>query len=269
MRCFVRARVGGIVLASWALALAACSSASSPPAPREGIEPERPIAQAPRDVPPAVAPTEPEPPSDEPPPPTRRHYAVAAIGDSLTDARSGGGRYLDYLRQRCPESRFENFGVGGNMVNQMRRRFVSDVLPRADELTHVLVFGGVNDLYSDLTAGRTNDRIEADLAFMYGAARERGLRVIALTVAPWGGFTRHYNERRAGTTRALNDWIRGEHARGAIDHVVDAYALLSCGDPERLCPEHMRPFRDGLHFGARGHEVLGEALYRDVFSDCL
>ncbi|MCZ7687032.1 MAG: SDR family NAD(P)-dependent oxidoreductase [Sandaracinaceae bacterium] len=202
-------------------------------------------------------------------PPPRRRYVVAAIGDSLTDSRSPrGGRYLAYLRERCPESRFENFGRGGDMVNQMRRRFVSDVLPRARQLTHILVFGGVNDL-SDVSAGRTVEDIEGDLSFMYEAARERGLGVIALTVAPWGGFTRRYSERRGAATRELNDWIRAAPARGAVDHVVDAYAVLSCGDPERLCPEYAHPVPDGLHFGPRGHEVLGEALHREVFADCL
>lgn len=219
-------------------------------------EPEGPLVAAPAQV------------HEAPREPASRRYVVAAVGDSLTDARSRGGRYLALLRERCPQSVFENFGRGGDMVNMMRRRFESDFTPRVSEFTHLLIFGGVNDLYSDLSAGRTPARVEADLTFMYDAAHAHGLRVVALTVAPWGGF-RHYNERRGAATRELNDWIRAARARGAVDHVVDAYALLSCGDPEVLCPEYMRPSRDGLHFGTRGHEVLGEALHRDVFADCL
>ena len=47
------------------------------------------------------------------------------------------------------------------MVNQMRRRFDDDVFgPGKPAYTHVIVFGGVNDLYSDLTAGRTPALIE-------------------------------------------------------------------------------------------------------------
>ena len=57
------------------------------------------------------------------------------------------------------------FAKGGAMVNQMRRSlatgpFASDAAP----FTHALVFGGVNDLYSDETAGRSVPKIEADLA---------------------------------------------------------------------------------------------------------
>ncbi|WP_050431574.1 GDSL-type esterase/lipase family protein [Chondromyces crocatus] len=205
--------------------------------------------------------------------PQRRVCAVAAIGDSLTDARSGGGKFLETLRQRCPESRFDNYGKGGDMVNQMRRRFLRDVLGShgvgdKPALTHVIVFGGVNDLYSDKTAFRTVPKIQADLSTMYAEARQRGARVVAMTVAPWGGFTRYYTEARGETTRQLNEWIRGRKEAGEVDQVVDAFALLSCGKAERLCPEYTPPFMDGLHFGTKGHEVLGQALYEAAFSEC-
>ncbi|EYF04881.1 GDSL-type esterase/lipase family protein [Chondromyces apiculatus] len=200
-------------------------------------------------------------------------YVVAAIGDSLTDARSHGGGFLDELKRRCPESRFDNQGKGGNMVNQMRRRFARDVLgeeggPERPAYTHLIVFGGVNDLYSDKTAFRSVPKISADLAAMYAAGRARGMRIVALTVAPWGGFSSYFTDARGQTTRQLNDWIRGRKAAGEVDHVIDAYALLSCGVPHRLCPDYTKPFMDGLHFGPRGHEVLGKALYEAVFSDC-
>jgi lysophospholipase L1-like esterase len=200
---------------------------------------------------------------------------VAAVGDSLTDARSHGGKFLDTLRARFPQSRFDNYGKGGEMVNQMRRRFARDVLGetptgRLDKprYTHVIIFGGVNDLYSDLTAGRTPEKIERDLAAMYDLAREHGIRVVAMTVAPWGGFKRYYNPRRGAATRAVNAWIRAQAVAGKVDFVVDAYELLSCGDPERLCPRYVPPFRDGLHFNQEAHTKLGEALARMAFAGC-
>lgn len=201
-------------------------------------------------------------------------YAVAAMGDSLTDPKVHGGKYLDYLRKRCPKSRFDSYGIGGEMVNQMRKRFAHDVLndppsPDKPAYSHVIVFGGVNDLYSDETAGRTVEKIEKDLGAMYDAARDRGLRVIAVTVAPWGGFTKYFNSRRSKTTRRLNAWIAEQKKTGRVAFVIDAYALLSCGQPERLCARYTKPFKDGIHFGTAGHEVLGMALYETVFRDCL
>ncbi len=195
---------------------------------------------------------------------------IAALGDSLTDARSHGGGYLKTLAKRCPESRFSNFGKGGDMVNQMKRRFVSDVLPRAatEQYTHLIVFGGVNDLYSDQTAHRTVEKIRRDLSFIYQRAREHGMRVVAVTVAPWGGFSRWFTPERGRNTRALNTWILSERDRGGIDAVVDAHRLLACEDPDRLCPEYTRPFGDGLHFGPPAHEKLGAALWAAAFRDC-
>jgi lysophospholipase L1-like esterase len=178
------------------------------------------------------------------------------------------------------------------MVNQMRRRFFSQVVaPGAPAYSHVIVFGGVNDLYSDLTAGRTNDKIERDLMAMYRAARERGAQVVAITVTPWGGFSKYFNARRGRATRALNRWILDrapgpllEQAPGgpaspadkkqrgparAVDYAIDGFSLLSCGDPDRLCDRYAAPFRDGLHFGPAGHQVLGEAVYKQALTDCL
>ena len=196
------------------------------------------------------------------------HYSIAAIGDSLTDPRSHGGRYLEYLKTRCPTLEIDNFGKGGAMVNQMRRSFDSQVAASRKRYTHLVIFGGVNDLYSDLTALRTPAKIEADLGYMYAWGKAHGAKVVALTVAPWGGFKRFFNPSRAEATRTLNAWIRDQPGRGQVDHVVDAYALLSCGDPESLCERFSKPFKDGLHFGPEGQELLGQALFREAFSDC-
>ena len=200
----------------------------------------------------------------------KRSYVVAALGDSLTDANSGGGGYLRVLEEACPLSRFVNFGKGGDMTNQMRRRLHRDILPQVEalQIDTLLVYGGVNDLYSDRTAGRTNAKIESDLAAIYAAARKEGLRVIAVTVSPWSGFKKYWNERRGQNTQLLNSWILGQVERGEVDRAVDSYAILSCGDSQALCPLYQNRSPDGLHLGPTGHRKLGEKLLQDAFSDC-
>lgn len=226
-----------------------------------GSEPMSGEGQSPEAAPPRGAPT----PAT---PATRRAYVIAALGDSLTDARSGGGGYLREVTKACPETVIDNYGKGGDMVNQMRRRFERELLPRVSErgYTHLIVYGGVNDLYSDETAGRTNDRIQEDLTAIYERAHASGMGVVAITVSPWGGFKRYFIPRRAETTRQLNGWIASQRQAGRVDRVVDSYPLLSCGDPEHLCPEYARP--DGLHLNARGQELLGQALLEKAFPDC-
>ena len=199
----------------------------------------------------------------------RKVYVVAAVGDSLTDARSGGGKFLSFLRERCPDSQFDNYGRGGEMVNQMRRRFARDVTaPGKPSYTHVIVFGGVNDVYSDRTAHRTPQKIESDLLAMYSMAREAKIQVVGMAIAPWGGFHRFYNPSRGAATLEVNQWIEQQKTVGTISYFVDAYRLLSCGDSEKLCPAFVPPFNDGLHFNVKGHEILGVALFDNVFADC-
>jgi lysophospholipase L1-like esterase len=206
-------------------------------------------------------------------PQTKQRYVVAAMGDSLTDPKSHGGKYLEVLQQRCPKSRFDSYGVGGQMVNQMRRRFARDVLgdpPDPDEpkpkYTHVLILGGINDICSDRSALRTNDKIKRDLSAMYELAKDRGIQVVALTMPPWAGFKRYYNRRREASTLYLNQWIRSRSEIKAVGIVFDTYPLLSCGRPTHLCDRY--GWSDHVHWNKKGHRVVGEALHREVFADC-
>lgn len=193
---------------------------------------------------------------------------VLVLGDSLSDPRVGGGRYLGGLRKECAVA-IENVSRGGFMVNQMRRRFEAAFpIGALAGYTDMIVFGGVNDLYSDETAGRTFEKISADLSALYRRAKAEDLRVIAITVAPWGGFRRYFNERRAVATERLNQWIAEQRTTGLVDVVVDSYAILSCGDPQRLCPDFEPPFKDGLHVGTKGHERLGHTLVDQAFPAC-
>lgn len=190
------------------------------------------------------------------------------VGDSLADEAVGGGGFVRLLRQRCPTVVFDNRAKGGFMVNQMRKRLETEVLAEGNRYSHAIVFGGVNDLYSDKTANRTLSRIESDLSRIYTALRERGVQVIAITVTPWGGFSKWFTPERGQNTLTLNAWILAQPGQGNVALALDAYPLLSCGVATHLCPELSAPYKDGLHFGKLGHQKLGEALYELAFRGC-
>ena len=194
--------------------------------------------------------------------------SVLVLGDSLTDEKVGGGGFVKLLREQCPKVSFDNRAKGGFMVNQIKKRLETEVLPEGRHYSHAIVFGGVNDLYSDQTANRTLARIEGDLTRIYSALRERGADVIAITVTPWGGFKRWFTPARSQNTQTLNGWILTQPSTGSIAAAVDAYPLLSCGEPERLCPELAAPYKDGLHFGKLGHQKLAKALLEGPFQSC-
>ncbi len=201
--------------------------------------------------------------------PARRPCVVAVVGDSLTDTKSHGGKYVEYLQQKCPRSQFHNFGRGGKMVRQMRSRFADDIFGKdSPKFSHLVVWGGVNDLISANTVRRTVETISDDLAFMYAEGKREGMQVVAINVAPWGGAA-EYDSKRLTMTLGLNEWILAQDDEGKVDYVVDAYRLLSCGNPQMLCKKYKFPFHDGLHFGRKAHDVVGAALFEGVFNRCL
>jgi lysophospholipase L1-like esterase len=194
--------------------------------------------------------------------------SVLVLGDSLADEKVGGGGFVRILRERCAGVTFDNRAKGGFMANQMKKRLQTEVLPEGKRYSHAIVFGGVNDLYSDQTANRTLARIEGDLTQIYADLKARDTDVIAITITPWGDFKRWFTPARSQNTQRLNGWIMAQASDATISAALDAYPLLSCGDPERLCPELAAPHKDGLHFGKRGHQKLAKALLEGPFRAC-
>jgi lysophospholipase L1-like esterase len=253
---------------------------TEPPAALAATQPERlaapslapAVSRAP--APSAARPTPIVLPSSAPSPaapvttPAHAISRVLVLGDSLTDEKVGGGGFVRILREHCPQAAFDNRAKGGFMVNQIRKRLETEVLPEGNHYSHAIVFGGVNDLYSDQSASRSLERIESDLSRIYDALEARSTDVIAITVTPWGDFKRWFSPERSRNTLTLNDWILARPAAGAVASAVDAYPLLSCGDPERLCPELAAPHKDGLHFGKLGHQKLARALLDGPFQSC-
>lgn len=204
-----------------------------------------------------------------------RRYVLAAIGDSLTDPKSHGGKYLDVLRERCPKSSFTSFGKGGNMVNMMRKRFLRDVYGEGEagdapksappRYTHVLILGGLGDIGSNETAGRNADKIEKDILEMVEMSRKRGAQAVVLTIPPWKGHG-WYNPVRAQMARDVNERIVSAARAKRIDGFFDTRPSLSCGNPERLCEG--LGWADDIHWSEKGHRAMGEALHAAMFSDC-
>lgn len=201
--------------------------------------------------------------------PKGRRYAVVAIGDSLTDPRSGGGRYLTELGRRCPQSRFTPYGIGGQRTDHMRWRFAEDVVlrPRARGVmpTHVIILAGVNDVLAGGIRHAPITRIQKNLQSMYRTGSKHGIQVVALTVPPWGRLA-GVTDARAKATDDLNAWLL---AHPDVDHAIDIRPTLSCGDRRVLCPTLRRFPNDLVHWNHAGHRAVADVLHARVFADCL
>ncbi len=194
----------------------------------------------------------------------RRVYSVAALGDSLTDERVGGGRYLRVLRERCPDSRFDAYGVGGQRTDHFRWRLDQQILDTG-RYQQLIVLGGVNDLAAAGVRSARIDRTTANLAALYARATGRGMEVVAVTLPPWTGSRSGPDSRREATL-GLNAWIRDRALDGQVARAVDVFDVLRCGG--ELCREYRRFPDDLVHWNERGHRVVGEKLYDEAFSDC-
>ncbi len=201
-------------------------------------------------------------------------YTVAAIGDSLTDTRVGGGRYMSLLHERCPQSRFDAYGVGGQRTDHMRWRLARDLFgqspwpqPPRPAYTHVLILGGVNDLVASSRGYADTSSIRKNLSIMWREVRSRGATVVALTVPPWTNRGAALDVR-IGATDRLNGWMFEQQRQGNVDQVVDIHARLLDVDGISLDPRYRRYPSDLIHWNEQGHRVVADALFREVFSDC-
>ncbi|MFI1973454.1 G-D-S-L family lipolytic protein [Streptomyces cinnamoneus] len=203
--------------------------------------------------------------------------SVVTLGDSITDGEASApgtnGRWPDLLARRLraqhtvPRFGVLNHGISGNRVATDRyqgegtstvmsgvsagHRLERDVLSQTSART-VIVFEGVNDI----RAGTKADEVVAVLRSIAERAHQRGIRVVAATIAPCGGFydcTKEADDARV----AINRHIRT--ARGLYDAVFDFDAAIR--DPEH--PERMLPRYDAgdhLHPNDAGMRVFSETV---------
>ncbi|MFE6738729.1 SGNH/GDSL hydrolase family protein [Streptomyces tubercidicus] len=204
--------------------------------------------------------------------------SVVALGDSITDGvKSTSGtnrRWPDVLARRfqaqqaLPRYGVLNHGISANRIVTDRypgdgvstdtggvsaqHRLERDVLAQPSART-VVVFEGINDL----RWGTSSDEVIAGLRALARRAHERGLRVVAATIAPCEGYhdcTPDVEARR----QAVNAFLRADH--GAVfDATLDFDAVVR--DPQR--PQRMLPAYDSgdhLHPGDAGLRALGESV---------
>ncbi|NJQ02818.1 SGNH/GDSL hydrolase family protein [Streptomyces zingiberis] len=208
--------------------------------------------------------------------------SVVTLGDSITDGNhsteDANRRWPDVLaerlRQQAEVDRYGvlNQGLSANRIvtdrypgegvdtdtagTSAQHRLERDVFAQTN-VRALLVFEGINDVRWKTPPEEVVDGLRA----IAERSRARGVRTVAMTLTPCGGYPDCTPEVEARRT-AVNTYLREHGTRadgGPFDALVDADRALA--DPEH--PERMLPAYDsgdGLHPGDAGLRALAEAV---------
>ncbi|WP_330460551.1 SGNH/GDSL hydrolase family protein [Streptomyces sp. NBC_00820] len=191
--------------------------------------------------------------------------SVVAFGDSLTDGDGStpeaNHRWPDLLAQRLRDRLLGvlNAGISGNRLLRdsggpsALARLDADALDRAGA-RFLVVLEGINDIKGSpdaLDAGAYADAYRT----LVTRAHARGIRVVGVTLTPFGGYSA-YTPAREAVRQRVNELIR----TGRIfDAVADAdTAVRDPADPRRILPAYDPG--DHLHFNDRGMRAVADAV---------
>jgi lysophospholipase L1-like esterase len=216
---------------------------------------------------------------------------IVAFGDSITDGvgatTDADKRWPDQFAERLikrggPAVYVSNQGISGNRVLNdgmgvaALSRFDRDVLSTPG-LAYVIVFEGINDIGISF-APRTDsgplagflkafggapisaDDIIAGYRQLIARAHQRGVKIYAATVTPYGGAGTDSAQGEAAR-QAVNTWIR---TSGAFDGVLDFDAVWRD-------PAHPTQIREGWHAGDHlhgsdaGYKALADSIDLNLF----
>lgn len=197
---------------------------------------------------------------------------IACFGDSLTEgyqsgSESGGTGFTPYGQwlQEWIGVRGTVWirGVCGEITQQMKGRFSSDVLPLHPG--YVVILGGTNDL----GWGLPPKTIIENLVWMYEEAQTHGILPVGVTIPSLGG---------SGVRGMVSPYLQAVQARVAVNEalknhckmkhipLVDLFTATCDPHSQELAPEFSD---DGLHLTTLGYRTLASLLWKQIFKPCV
>jgi lysophospholipase L1-like esterase len=210
-------------------------------------------------------------------------YAVATLGDSLTDGRgsttNGNDRWPDVLSARLranPDTAHiavVNLGIGGNRMLHDGlgpaglARLERDVLSRGC-VGWLIVLEGINDIGTAAATEAAQRAVAADLIAAYdrivSSAHATSIRVYGATLTPFGGNEAYDDPAglREAARQTVNAWIR---TAGRFDEVLDLdLATRDPGHARRLLGTLDEG--DHLHLNPAGYRAIAESIPLSLFA---
>jgi lysophospholipase L1-like esterase len=211
---------------------------------------------------------------------------IVALGDSITD---GSGtlidenkRWTDIFARRLHEAGMHktvaNQGISGGRIIALRSgayqqpsdpnglcakcgdpvavRLDRDVFNRPN-LTHVILFAGVNDL----GAGLSPIEIIAAMKYIIHRVQARGAKIYGVTVTPFKGHG-YSLVAQDSARQEVNAWIR---TSGAFNAVLDFDAIVRDEIDEQRIHSTFDP-GDHLHLNSLGYTTLANSIPLSLFN---
>ncbi|MCR2804377.1 SGNH/GDSL hydrolase family protein [Paenibacillus soyae] len=208
------------------------------------------------------------------------HFRViVALGDSITEGststQDANHSWPDILFKRLQRENpaypisVLNAGIVGNQLlrngpeiglpiggESVLSRLNRDVFSHS-RVSDVIFLGGINDIG---LGNATADQIIAEMKKLAVNAHEKGLRIFAGTLPPFGGAT-YYSIEKELVRQEVNDWIRTNEI---FDGMLNFDTALA--DPhhhEQLLPAY--DFGDHLHPSDAGFKALADCIPLSLF----
>ena len=190
---------------------------------------------------------------------------IACLGDSLTygyGVRKEETWVFLAERELAPMVVLHNHGLNGDTTTGMLERLHAGILPSQPDA--VLLMGGANDIAFDGSAAPARTNIPT----MARSVVERG--VIPLIGIPppyipspreeWGSLNKLI--KAAAEYDEYADWLRDFCASSGYQTVDFRACFEERVKQDKATPD--RYFFDGLHFNAKGHQVLAMCMVETV-----
>lgn len=175
---------------------------------------------------------------------------ILAVGDSIT---ANNNSYSVQLERTCSQVTVTRKAIAGKSVTWMDEQVTAASLSGQD---YLIILGGVNDMGSSVAS------ITGKLEQIYDRAKASNVKVVAITLNPWKGYSTWSPEKHQKTL-AVNAWIKSQQG-SKVDYVVDFYELVKDPqDPEQLAPAYNS--NDHLHPTAAAHTVLMNAIIKTIY----
>lgn len=172
---------------------------------------------------------------------------ILAIGDSIT---ANTASYVNQLNTKCQNQiNFEKIAEDGKQTSWMLQNLQNKTGIR-ENFSYMVVLGGINNI--DGVSGIKNNLTE-----IYKIGKDNGLKVIAITIPPYYGWST-WTQQRHENILTVNAWIKEQKTAGKIDSVVDYFSVAVSADGITAKPELTSS--DHLHPTAAGHTVIAKMI---------